>query len=326
MKILISRTDNIGDVVLSLPVAGKLKESFPEATIGFIGKKYTQPLIDACQAVDVFIDKDKLEQGAVDADIIIFLYPDKDVAKWAFRQKIKIRIGTSHRWWHWIYCNKRVSFSRKKSDLHEAQLNFKLLAAIGISDTIDLSEIPALYKLKNNPKNLPGFVKELLQTNRKKVILHPKSKGSAREWSMENYYLLAKVLSDRGYEVFVTGSEAEGKLIESQKPEIFKLPQVTQLAGKLTLSELINLIGEIDVLVACSTGPLHIASALGKKAIGMYPNLRPMHPGRWKPVGNDAHVLVLDKPDCTDCKNTPEQCACIKAIAVSQVLELIDSK
>ena len=225
MKILISRTDNLGDVMLSLPVAGKLRQLFPEATLAFVGKKYTKPLIDACTFVDEFIDKDHLENhDCQDADAIVFLYPDIEVARWAKAQHIRLRIGTSHRWWHWLYCNQLITFSRKRSTLHEAQLNFKLLAPLGFAETVSLSEIPALYGMKTQPDALPGFLKDKLQNDRKKVILHPKSKGSAREWSLDNYYQTALRLTDKDTDIFITGSQAEGQLIVSQKPELLNLP------------------------------------------------------------------------------------------------------
>ena len=56
--ILISRTDSIGDVVLTLPVAKFLKDRFPETKISFLGKAYTRPVIEACIYVDEFVNAD----------------------------------------------------------------------------------------------------------------------------------------------------------------------------------------------------------------------------------------------------------------------------
>ena len=55
-NIIISRTDSIGDVVLTLPVAGILKRNFPNLQIAFMGRSYTKPVIEACKYVDTFID------------------------------------------------------------------------------------------------------------------------------------------------------------------------------------------------------------------------------------------------------------------------------
>jgi heptosyltransferase-3 len=49
--ILISRTDAIGDVVLTLPMAAYIKELMPGTIVSFLGRTYTQPVINTCTAV-----------------------------------------------------------------------------------------------------------------------------------------------------------------------------------------------------------------------------------------------------------------------------------
>lgn len=320
-KIIISRTDNLGDVVLSLPIAGKLKQTFPSSRILFIGKGYTKPLIEACIHVDEYWDSECLETyDTTGVEAIIFLFPDQKVAKWAEQCDIPIRIGTSHRWWHWIYCNERVNFSRRNSDLHEIQLNFKLLKPLGISDSVSLEEASELYGLRSSEQQLPEQVWEKLLglPSSYKLVLHPKSKGSAREWPARNYYLLAKSLPS-DFSVFLTGTAIEEVRMQKEVPELFSLPNVTNLMGKLTLAELVCFLDYTDALLACSTGPLHIAAALGKYALGIYPDIRPMHPGRWKPVGKHTETLTIGKPDCTDCTNKPNHCSCIQKITVATI-------
>ncbi|MCB0778620.1 MAG: hypothetical protein KDC03_03595, partial [Flavobacteriales bacterium] len=85
--------------------------------------------------------------------------------------------------------------------------------------------------------------------------------------------------------------------------------------------QLIALIGASDALVAASTGPLHIAAASGKRAIGLFAPRRPIHPGRWAPLGPDAHALVHD-PDCPTCASG-RPCDCITRIGPEQVATLL---
>lgn len=323
-KIVISRTDNLGDVMLTLPVAGILKKQFPASKIFFIGKSYTKALIQTCEFVDEFVDREQvLTQDylkKINADVILHIFPDKEVAKAAYSAGIPVRVGTSHRWFHWLYCNRRVAFSRKKSDLHEAQLNLKLVKPLGIEREFSLQELIGYVGFTKVPA-LPDALKNLLQPGKFNLILHPKSKGSAREWPMENYYLLAKALDPSKYAVFITGTEKEGSLVKEQKPEIFSLPHVTDMTGKCTLEELVAFIAKADGLLACSTGPLHIAASLGKHAIGIYPPMRPIHPGRWAPLGKNAVVLV-DNKNCEACRKD-FNCTCIKAVTVEQVMSVI---
>lgn len=321
MKIILSRTDNLGDVMLTLPLAGFLKEQNPENKIYFIGKQYTQALIENCQHIDGFLDRAEILQkntlATLQADAIIFVYPDKEVAQAAKKAKIPLRIGTSHRWWHWWYCNKKVSFSRKNSPLHEAQLNFKLLEGLGIRFEPSLGLIQDWYGLQTPA--LAQTHRQLLEKEKLNIILHPKSKGSAREWHLDNYFALAR--SNPEINFFITGTKEDGELIFAQKPEIFNLENVSNLCGQLTLAQLIAFIAHCDGLVACSTGPLHIAAALGIQVLGIYPPIRPMHPGRWQPIGKKATTLCLSK-NCLACKNS-NFCACINAISVAEVSQII---
>jgi heptosyltransferase III len=69
--------------------------------------------------------------------------------------------------------------------------------------------------------------------------------------------------------IYISGTKEEAKTMG-----IFlnDLPShVVNMTGKLSLSEFISFISSCDGVVACSTGPLHIAASLGKTAVGLYP-------------------------------------------------------
>jgi ADP-heptose:LPS heptosyltransferase len=153
------------------------------------------------------------------------------------------------------------------------------------------------------------------------LILHPKSKGSAREWGLDNFSRLIALLPEDKFSIYITGTKEEGLLMQDFLRRHEK--RVTDLSGKLTLTELISFIDSCDGLVAASTGPLHIAAALGKTAIGLYAPMKPIHPGRWAPLGKDAHSLVLDK-SCNDCKKSMD-CECIRSIDPGEVAEMLVS-
>jgi heptosyltransferase III len=320
-KIILSRTDNLGDVILTLPMTGVLKQHFPGIRIIFLGKAYTRPLIDACEHVDEFWDREELicsqqlavgsRQSLSDIDAIIHVFPDKEICRLAKKAGIPQRISTSHRWYSWLYCNSRVHYSRKKSNLHEAQLNLKLLGPLGISKEYSLAEIGDLYGLTKVRRG----TWDVNHPSSFKLILHPKSKGSAREWGLDNFSKLISLLPEDRFSIYVTGTKEEGVLMRDFLAK--NSSRITNLTGKLTLPELISFINSCDGLVAASTGPLHIAAALGKRAIGLYAPMRPIFPQRWSPVGKNAEFLVLDKK-CEACRKTMD-CECIRSILPKDV-------
>jgi ADP-heptose:LPS heptosyltransferase len=325
-RIIISRTDSIGDVVLTLPMAGIIKNIYPACKILFLGRTYTQPIINTSVYVDEFINWDVLENEddpvlelkKIAADVIIHVFPNKKVAKIAFKAKIPFRIGTSGRVYHLLNCNKKVNFSRKKSELHESQLNLKLLSPLGITDEFSLEEIINFYGVEKVKSLSPHFEK-ILSNKRTNIILHPKSKGSAIEWGLERFAKLIDILPEEQYKIFITGTEEEGKLIGETFP--FDKPNVISLMGKLTLDELISFIFNADALVAASTGPLHVAAAFNKRAIGLFSPKRPIHPGRWRPLGEKAESVVFDD-NCKKCYKG-EECSCITKISPDKILNLL---
>ncbi len=323
-RVIVSRTDNLGDVILTLPLLGYLKATMPEIRIYFVGKKYTHPVIDKCIHVDKLLDREELLKDpmmlrSIQADSILFIYPDRELARLAKKLGIKSRVATAHRWFNWLYCNYRVDFSRLRSRLHESQLNFKLLAPFKMYWDFDLKEIGNFYGLVPPLHNHNGY----LSNDHFNLILHPKSKGSAREWHLENYYALAQSLPADRYRIFITGLQQEGEAMWKERPELFQLPHVTDLTGKMSLDALMSFIGQADGLVACSTGVLHLAAALNKFVVGLYSPMKPIHPERWMPIGKQANYLVINK-SCSDCRRS-KVCACVNEITVEQVKERIET-
>jgi ADP-heptose:LPS heptosyltransferase len=296
--IIVSRTDGIGDVVLTLPLVGALRSMFPKAQLIFIGRTYTAPAVALSKHVDQFIDWNQAgdEQAAVEllrslrADAIFHVFPERTVVDAAYQANIPVRIGTGRRWHTWRKCNRRLWFGRKGSDLHESQLNLKMLQAIGVKKVWPLAEEIELYGIK--VPYVSKKVHQLLSSGGAHIILHPKSHGSAIEWGVHHFAELAGKLNRDGVTVFITGTAKERAAMAADGDPIpWGQPNVVDLCGELSLSELTELIGASDVLVAASTGPLHLAAAMGIGAIGLYSPQRPIHPTRWAPLGVKARTL-----------------------------------
>lgn len=312
-KIIISRTDSIGDVILTLPMAGILKETFPNTAILFLGKTYTKPIVALSKHVNEFINWDEIKNienplTPYQADCIIHVFPNKVIAKSAKQANITTRIGTARKVFHLGKMTHYLNFTRKKSKLHESQLNLKLLSPLGIKNEFLLDEIYNYLGFEVRPSADFNLPKEKF-----KLILHPKSKGSAVEWGVENYLKLVELLPSEKFELFVSGTDAEKPFLE----ELINHPKVNSICGKYRLEEFIQFIQQCDGLIAASTGPLHIAATLNKHAFGFYSNRRPIHPGRWQPLGKNVHLIRNEQPKTNDLD------AAVKEISPEKVAQAI---
>lgn len=327
--ILLSRTDGIGDVILTLPLACILKKEYPQCKIIFLGKTYTQQVVKCCSCVDSFMNWDILssldqenqirELSQREIDIFIHVFAQKEIARLAYKANIPVRIGSSHRLYNFLYCNVRCNFSRLHSPLHEAQLNLKLAYALLHKPNYSLEEIT--NSLSFVAPNIATPADKLLSAEKTNIILHPKSNKSAREWGEKNFNTLIDLLPEDKYNIFITGTKAEGDQI---RESIINANQtkVHDLTGLFSLEEMIAFISKTDCLVACSTGVLHIAAVLNKKAIGLYPPMRPMYPKRWAPIGTRVKVLCKNKR-CKACKHSTH-CQCIESISPQEVLKTLE--
>ena len=319
-RVLICRTDNIGDVVLTLPLAAYLKQLNPDVQIDFLVRAYAAPVVRQCRFVDqvrTLEEQDDPQRMFAEGgyDTVIFAFPNRRLAKAARRARVANRVGTSHRLFHLVTCNRLAHFSRVRSALHEAQLNFELLKPLGIVHLPSLEEIPLLYGL--DAPRLPD-ADALAAQAPFNLIVHPKSNGNGREWPLVRYEELARVLQgEPGVCLWVTGSPAEGELLAREAPGLLAMPNVRNLCGRFDLAGLMAVIGVADGLVASGTGPLHMAAALGRPVLGLFPPIKPIDPTRWGAVGAQAQSLCAVQR-CASCTGV-EACACMAAISAGEV-------
>ncbi|MES2680665.1 MAG: glycosyltransferase family 9 protein [Bacteroidota bacterium] len=310
-------------------MAGWIKARFPECKIYFLGRTYTRDIVALSSHVDEFINFDLLESlsqkekiqkiKSFNADIFVHVFPRKQLARLAKSACVPIRVGTFSRPYHWLNCNTLVKLSRKNSLFHEAQLNIKLLGFLNEDTRVSAEEIPAYYGFTRVPQLASEF-RNLIAPGKFNLVLHPKSKGSAKEWGIPNFKKLVALLPADQFKIFISGTAEEGKLM----PELLNDPRITDLTGKLTLQQLVAFINHCDGLVAASTGPLHVAAALGKKALGLFVPRRPIHPGRWRPLGPRARAVVFDD-NCQACASGIE-CSCITKINPEQIKNLLENE
>lgn len=307
--VLISRVDAIGDVVLTLPMCKLIKEHNPEIKISFLGRNYTRSVVACCGSVDEFISYDEILAmkdlstqidyiKSLKIDQAIHVFPKKDIAKLMHKAGVPVTVGTRNRWYHWLYCNRLVKLSRKNSTLHEAELNMALLSKLKVDKTPNAAEISRFYDF-SRIETLSARFRSLIDPGKFNLIIHPLSNGSGKEWSLDRYSQLIRLLShNKQIKLFITGSDKEREML---KPWFRSLPtDVVDLTGKMPLTQLVAFISSADGLIASGTGPLHLAAALGVHTLGLFPNVKPINAQRWRPIGEKATFLESESESIND--------------------------
>ncbi len=332
-KILIVRTDRIGDVVLSFPMIGVLKSALPSSSISFLLRSYARELADGQEHLDQVLLYDSggvrkpffqmlAELRKERFDAVVITYPTVRLAFLMFLSGMPIRVGTGYRWYSPLF-NRRIFEHRKTAEKHESEYNLSLLKGLGV--TTAASPRPTLVVSGVERKKAREILGALnIDAGAPLIILHPGSGGSARDWKPQHFGELAMRLQQGGKNVLVTGGPGEESLVH----------QVLGVAGgkaaslpkPLPLKALAALIETADVFVANSTGPLHIAAAVGTPVVAFYPPILQCSSKRWGPLTEKKVIFEPSAADCPVCKG--EACRgddCMDLISVQEVEKAVNS-
>jgi len=331
-RVLIAHPFALGDVLSALPIAGMLKRRWPGVEVLFVGTAYSRPLIECCVHVDRYLELASLIDtpdalAVLGADVFLNPYPEKRLVKLAWQAGIPIRVGNLRRFRTIRYCNRLVSYSRAHSHLHTVYINLQCLKPLGFNVSPATAELDRLIGLRAPPLD-DARLAAVLAPDRFNLILHPKSGGEGREWPLHSYLDLARRLPRQRFRIILTGTAAERAVVEQQCPELLAPELTTSLMGQMSLAQFIAFVGRADGFIASGTGPLHIAAALGIRALGIYPPMRDIDPLRWAPVGPRAEFLCL--PSCIQAaagacsaQTMGPPCACTIAIRAEQVADRV---
>lgn len=327
-NILIVRTDRIGDVILSLPLASVIKEHYPNCKVSFLIRDYTKPLTEANPHIDesIIIKENNgrfriLENVRLlkkyNFDAAIVLYPTFTLSLIIFLARIKKRVGTGYRLYSFLFTDK-IYEHRKDAKKHELEYNFSLLKSIRINFQPGIDNVKFNLNISDSSLNkIDGILKvNNIKPEERFIIIHPGSGGSAVDLPIDRFKEIIKLLLDYNIKIVLTGSNAERTICN--KLEISN--NVINLSGLLTLELLIALISKSCLLIANSTGPLHIAAALGKQTFGFYPKIKSCSAQRWGPYTNKRFIYEPEL-DCKDCdKKQCENLNCMNYININNVV------
>lgn len=336
-KILVVRTDRVGDVVLSTPVLKALRENYPRAHIAIMVSPYTREIVEGNPYVDEIIvyDKNKEYRGVIgfwkfvrelkkkNFDLAIILHTKKRTNLIAYLSRIPRRIGYEDKKFGFLLTDK-IEDTRPLGLKHEVDYCLDVLKKLDIEPK-DKTTYAAVKKedlaWADNFLEVNGILK-----NDKIVCLHPGASCASKRWLMVRFIELAeRLVKEYSVKIILVASGCDVKIADEIAKNI--KGQVLNLAGKTTLSRLSAVLKRSRLFISNDSGPVHIASAVGTPVISIFGrNQAGLSPVRWKPIGKLDRHLHKDV-GCAVClaHNCPIGFECLKAITVEDVLDAVNS-
>ena len=327
-KILLVRTDRLGDVILSTPAIKNLRLAFPEAHIAFMCRPYTRGALEGNPYLNEVIICDKYGKHKNFWGILklasllrrkkfgwaIILHPTNRAHLVTFLAGIKFRVGWDRKMGFLL--TKGIAHSKEEGQKHELEYTLDILRELNIPITDKQTYFPIRQEAEQKIEEL--FVKYGLNRSDKIVVMHPSASCPSKRWPQEKFSQLIKLLREKlNVKVVIITSKDEvefGKMIVEEN-------EVIDLRGKLSISEVGALLKRCALFISNDSGPVHIAASLNIPVIAIFGRKNPgLAPERWGPVGTNSFYFHKDV-GCETClaHNCDKGFLCLEKIAPQKV-------
>ncbi len=325
----------LGSIIQTTPLLQTLRKNYPEARIIFITNNSNNALlkyIDGINQVISISDKGfgplvistiamllKLWKQKPDVYIDLEIYSNYSsmVATMSlsrnrlgfFKNDKTYRKGI---YTHMLYFN-------IKSPISQTYLQFARLMGC---KTI----VPGLFiNTANIPQNTGEVINQKLSTRLEKyIIINPNASDLRleRRWALENFVTLINNMCNEfpDRQLVLIGAKNEEPYVSHLFSKLSSKKNVIDSSGKLSVSELIGLIFNAELMVTNDTGPMHIAFALKTKTVSLFGPCSPQQYG-----GLENTITIYKNIYCSPCVHEflippcKGDNQCMKKITVTEV-------
>ena len=289
------RLSAIGDCVHTLAVVRAIRDARPKSQITWLIGKTEATLMQGLDGVELVVVDKRANRAARkrladslrarEFDVLLNMHASWRANRISRLIRAPRKVGFDRgraRDAQWLFTNERIP---PQHHAHVLDGLFEFASHIGIARSSPRWDLPLAgedYQLAD----------ELVSDSTPCVVISPCSSQRAknfRNWPRERFAAITQhAVSRYSATVEVTGG---GSALEHEYAQAIKAASpdsVHNLVGQSSLKSLAALIERADCVICPDSGPVHIASAVGTPAIGLYAT---SNPGRTGPVSQPEFVV-----------------------------------
>lgn len=334
-NILVVKLSAIGDVIHALPVSKAIKDTFPQAHLGWVveppaydilaGNPYIDEIIifekkkfktkaGFCQNIGTF--RRRLRETKWDA--VLDLQGLFKSAVIAFLCGAKVRLGTCNmREGSWLV-SKPVRGAQAGGHIVERYLDVARALGCQVGKVVfPLADIAADRDAAQNIMKQAG-----LDTAKRYVLFMVGANWPNKRWPIRHYAALADWLCDRQMIPVVAGGGAIDEDMASGIAAAAKNVLIN-IVGQTTLPQLAAVIRRASLVLGGDTGPVHLAAGLQRPVVMV---MGPTDANRNGPYGQTENAIEAERI-CRYCwkRVCPQGLDCLACITPEMVEEKISA-
>jgi ADP-heptose:LPS heptosyltransferase len=304
-KVAIFRALYLGDMLCIIPTVRAIRTAYPTAEIFLVGLPWQRDLVSRFQRYfDHFIEfpgwPGLPEQEPNAERIIHFL---QQIREHRFDLVLQmqgngeITNSLCMLWNGATHCGLRKPgeyapdpslFPVSEDGEHEIMRFFKLLEALGIPSQGTFLEFPTAEHEDKQAREI--ISKTSLKVNHY-ICIHPGARDIRRRWPVSNFAFVANRLLADGYQLALTGSDAERSLLAELERSISgSVVNIVERFGHVPAGTLAGIIKRARLLISNDTGVSHIAAAVHTPSVIIFSAFSDL--SRWRPLDRIRHVAI----------------------------------
>ncbi|MCK4463606.1 MAG: glycosyltransferase family 9 protein [Candidatus Omnitrophica bacterium] len=335
MRILITRTDRIGDVMLSTPVIKAVRDKYPDAYIAFCVGPHAFEIVDKNPYLNDVIVYDKkgkhksvfgiirfiFEIKRIKFDMAIILHSTNRMNLTCFLAGIPKRTGYDRKLGFLL--TDKIPYTKQEGKKHEMEYTLDVIRHIGIEPS-DKRLYMSLHK-DTEKKIKKIFEAHDIHKMNKIVAINPGASCPSKRWPIEYFSEVVDRLNEEyGAKVIILGGPDS---VESVRLLLGNIKtKVIDLTEKTSVSLLAGILSKSHLFISNDSGPVHIAVSVGTPVIAIFGRSdEGLSPKRWGPLGPSDIALHKDV-GCRVClaHRCDKDFKCLKAITVDEVMEAVE--
>lgn len=334
-RIMVVRTDRIGDLLLSTPVLKNLRDNYPDCFIAMMVAPETADIVRGNPHLDevIVLEKDSKHgswRGAMrlvgelrkkNFDLALILHPTARVHLLTFFAGIRRRVGYDRKCGFLL--TDKIKHTKQWGWKHEVEYNLDILRYLGIRITDKHLFMPVNPQAEIWTEDL--FTREGVGAGDKVLVIHPGASCPSKVWPAERFAQVADILARKhGLKIMLVAGPKDEE-ISKEVARNMKQP-IIDMAGKTSLLQVASILKRCALFISNDSGPVHIASSFGVPVISIFGRKQAgLGPVRWAPSGPRAFFLHKDV-GCIQClaHNCQRQFLCLRSITVEDVLTLAE--
>jgi ADP-heptose:LPS heptosyltransferase len=327
-RVLVTRLDYLGDVVLSLPLVDAIRAHAPGVEVDYLTRR---PAADLLARDDRFGRVWALEQGVLATlatvralrargyRAVIDLYSNPRSAWLSWSTGAPVRVGGNRRGRRRLYTHPIV-VPREVRRVTDVFLRYG--EPLGVAAA--RAARPVLRIAPDEADRADAILAGAgVAPQRARVGIHPGGKWAVKRWPTEKFVeLIELVQTDLAADAVVFAGPGEPDATERVRARV---GAGTTFLPLLPIRTLAAVISRLDAMVACDGGVMHVAAALGTPTVGVFGSSEPavwfpyLGEGPFRPAYIDVECRPCHRHVCplghTRCLNELSAAAVARDVA-----------